>query len=73
VRTVDFEDGSARVRIPRLRCRCGGNVHAELWPVPERHRRHRYDLCLVGMNLIATGMSPQVAQRHLRDRGASIG
>ncbi len=73
VRTVDFEDGSAQLRIPRLRCRCGGNVRAELAPVLERYQRHWHDLRLLGVGLIAEGMSLRAAQRHVRDRGVQIG
>lgn len=73
VRTVDFEDGSAQLRIPRLRCRCGGNVRADLAPLLERYQRHWHDVRLLSVALIAEGMSLRAVQRHVRDRGVQIG
>ena len=68
-RTVVFEDGDAVVRIPRLRCRCGGNVPGDFEPVLKRYQRHWYDLVLAAVAVIVEGASLRGAQRQLARRG----
>ena len=72
-RRVDFEDGSAQLRIRRLRCRCGGNVPVDLEPLLRRYQRHWYDLQLTCLGLIVEGMSLRAVQRHLRHCGVQLG
>lgn len=72
-RTVVFADGDAGVRIPRLRCRCGGNVPGDFAPVLQRYQRHWYDLLVAAVGLIVEGMSLRAAQRQFARRGVYVG
>jgi len=72
-RRVVFEDGDAVLDIPRLRCRCGGNVRGDLAPVLQRYQRHWYDLLLTAVGLIVEGMSLRGAQRHFARCGVHVG
>lgn len=73
MRTVVFEDGDAVLRIPRLRCRCGGNVPGDFEPVLCRYQRHWYDLLLRSAGLIVEGMSLRAARRHFARLGVYVG
>jgi len=72
-RTVVFADGDARVRIPRLRCRCGGNVPGNFEPVLWRYQRHWYDLLQAAVGLIVEGMSLRAVRRHFARLGVHVG
>lgn len=72
-RTVVFEDGDAVLVIPRLRCRCGGNVPGDFEPVLKRYQRHWYDLVLAAVALIVEGMSLRAVRRHFARRGVYVG
>ena len=73
MRTLVFEDGDAVLRIPRLRCRCGGNVRGNFEPVVCRYQRHWYDLLLRAVALIVEGMSLRAARRHFARLGVYVG
>ncbi|WP_461368580.1 transposase [Candidatus Darwinibacter acetoxidans] len=73
MRTVVFEDGDAVLRIPRLRCRCGGNVPGDFEPMLCRYQRHWYDLMLAAVGLIVEGMSLRAARRHFARLGVYVG
>jgi transposase-like protein len=72
-RTVVFEDGDAVLRIPRLRCRCGGNVRGDFEPILKRYQRHWYDLMLAAVALIVEGMSLRGARRHFARLRVHVG
>ena len=72
-RTVVFADGSAVLRIPRLRCRCGGNVPADFGVALAPRQRHWYDLVLEVLGLVVEGCSLRGVQRHLARRGVQVG
>lgn len=73
MRTVVFEEGDALLRIPRLRCRCGGNVPGNFEPVLCRYQRHWYDLLQAAVGLIVEGMSLRAARRHFARLGVYVG
>jgi transposase-like protein len=64
MRTVVFAEGEAALKIPRLRCRCGGNVPGDFKPLLAPYQRHWYDLLLDAVALIVEGMSLRAVQRH---------
>ncbi len=72
-RTVVFADGSAQLRIPRLRCRCGGNVPADFGAALPARLRHWYDLVLAVLELVVEGCSLRAVQRHLQRRAVQVG
>jgi hypothetical protein len=72
-RRVVFAEGCARLRIPRLRCRCGGNVPADFGAALPARLRHWYDLMLEVLGLLVEGCSLRAVQRHLTRRRVQVG
>lgn len=73
-RTVVFEEGSVRVRIPRLRCcRCSGSVSADLGPMLRKRQRHWYDSHLTIMEQYTNGVSYRGLRRSLHTGGVYVG
>ena len=72
-RVIDFAEGSAQLRIPRLRCCCGGNVRADFGALLLRRVRHWYDLVLTGVELMLEGESLRAVQRYFTRRGVQVG
>jgi len=72
-RVFAFADGSGEVRIPRIRCRCGGNVCPDFGPVVPARRRHWHDLNLTAVELHVEGLSLRGVRRYLARRGVQVG
>ena len=72
-RTVVFAEGTARLRIPRIRCRCGGSVPPDFGALLPKRKRHWHDLELTVMEQYGEGMSYRAVQRWLRRRGVFVG
>lgn len=72
-RTIAFADGTASLRIPRLRCRCGGNVKPDFGAGLPKRKRHWYDLDLTAVELHTEGFSYRAVGRFLGRRGCDVG
>jgi transposase-like protein len=72
-RTVVFAEGSARLRIPRIRCRCGGSVPPDFGALLPKRRRYWHDLQLAVIEQYAEGFSYRAIQRWLRRRSVFVG
>ena len=73
LRVVDTAQGSLRLRIPRLRCRCGGNISPDFGAALPKRQRHWYDLRLTAVELHVEGLSYRGLQRHLARQGCAVG
>jgi len=72
-RTLAFEDGVAQLRIPRIRCRCGGNVRPDFGAGLPKRKRHWHDLDLTAVELHLEGMGYRGIKRHLGRYGPEVG
>ena len=72
-RTIVFADGSGRLRIPRIRCRCGGSVPPDFGALLPKRKRHWHDLGLTVIELYGEGQSYRAVQRWLRRRAVFVG
>lgn len=72
-RTVAFADGVGVIQIPRIRCRCGGNVRPDFGCGLPKRKRHWYDLDLTTVELYAEGLSYRAAARYFARRGSQVG
>lgn len=72
-RTLAFADGVGELVIPRIRCRCGGNVKPEFGAVLPKRKRHWYDLQLTTLELHVEGMAYRGLKRHFARVGCEVG
>ncbi len=72
-RRVVFDDGEVQLRIPRVRCRCGGNVKTDFDPVLPKRKRHWHDLNLRAVELYLEGLSTRAIRRYFAHRGVQVG
>ncbi len=72
-RTVVFSDGEAIVRIPRVRCRCGGNVRPDFGAGLPRRKRLWYDVRSETVSLHVEGCSYRGISRVFAHRGVAVG
>ena len=72
-RRVVFAEGEGKVRIPRIRCVCGGSVPPDFgWLLPKR-QRYWHDLHLTVIEQYAEGFSYRGVQRWFQRRGVFVG
>lgn len=72
-RKVVFAEGEGRLRIPRIRCVCGGSVPPDFgWLLPKR-QRYWHDLHLTVIEQYAEGFSYRGVQRWFQRRGVFVG
>jgi transposase-like protein len=72
-RAIVFEDGPGELVIPRLRCRCGGNVKPDFGALLPKRKRLWYDLELAATELHVEGMSYRGLKRHFARVGCEVG
>jgi len=72
-RTVAFADGVAELQIPRIRCRCKGNVKPNFGEALPKRKRHWYDLDLTTLELHVEGLSYRAAARFFGRRDCQVG
>jgi len=72
-RGVVFAEGSATLRIPRIRCRCGGSVPPDFGALLPKRKRHWHDLALTVIEQYGEGLSYRAIQRWLRRRTVFVG
>lgn len=72
-RTVVFGDGDAGVQIPRVRCRCGGNVRPDFGHALPKRKRHWYDMDAKVVQWYVEGVSYRGVARCLRHDGVQVG
>lgn len=72
-RTVVFDDGSVGLRIPRVRCRCGGNVAPDFGAVLPKRQRLWYDVTRTALALHVEGLSYRAVGRWLGRQGVPVG
>jgi transposase-like protein len=73
LRVVDTAQGSVRLRIPRLRCRCSGNVKPDFGAALPKRKRHWYDVQLAAVGLHVEGLSYRGLQRHFARQDCQVG
>lgn len=71
-RTVVFSDGDVAVRIPRIRCRCGGNVRPDFGVALPKWKRLWHDLIAEAVELHVEGCSYRGVSRHFAHRGVQV-
>lgn len=72
-RQIAFSDGEVELRIPRVRCRCGGNVKADFGAALPKRKRHWYDLDLMAVELYLEGHSTRAVKRYFARRDVQVG
>ena len=72
-RRVVFSNGAAPVRLPRIRCRCGGSVPPDFGPVLRKRQRLWYDLRRDVIERYESGAGYRAVQAALRRRGVYVG
>jgi len=72
-RKLGLAEGTVTLRIPRLRCRCGGSVPPEFGALLPKRKRHWHDLDLAVIEQYGEGMSYRAIQRWLRRRTVFVG
>lgn len=72
-RGLAFAQGWVQLRIPRLRCQCGGNVRADFGVLLPARRRLWYDLILAVLELLPTVQSLRAVQEQLARHGVQVG
>lgn len=72
-RTLAFADGVGELVIPRIRCRCGGNVKPDFGLLLPKRKRHWYDLQLTTLELHVEGMAYRGLKRHFARVGSEVG
>ena len=72
-RAVDTSYGPVCLRIPRVRCRCGGNVSPDFGSALPKRQRQWYDLQLTAVELHVEGLSYRGLQRHFARQGCQVG
>jgi hypothetical protein len=72
-RGLAWAQGWIELRIPRLRCRCGGNVRADFGALLPPRQRLWYDLILAALELLRGGQSLRTVREHLARRGVQVG
>ena len=72
-RVVDTACGSVPLRIPRVRCRCGGHVSSDFGAALPKRQRQWYDLQLAAVELHVEGFGYRGVQRHLARQGCAVG
>lgn len=73
LRVVDTAQGSVCLQIPRVRCRCGGNVSPDFGATLPKRQRQWYDLHLATVELHVEGLSYRGLQRHFARQGCAVG
>lgn len=63
-RVIDTAQGPVSLRIPRIRCRCRGNVSPDFGVALPKRQRQWYDLRLAAMELHVEGLSYRGLRRH---------
>ena len=72
-RGLAFAQGWVQLRIPRLRCRCGGNVRADFGALLPARQRLWYDLILAVLELLPKVQSLRAVPEHLERHGVRLG
>jgi transposase-like protein len=72
-RGLAFAEGWVQLRIPRLRCRCGGNVRADFGALLPARQRLWYDLILAVLELLPKVQSLRAVPEHLERHGVRLG
>jgi hypothetical protein len=72
-RGVTFEEGSVKIRIPRIRCRCGGSVPPDFGVVLPKRKRLWYDVELDVIERYVSGASYRSIRDSYQHRGVYIG
>jgi transposase-like protein len=72
-RRVVFAEGSETLRIPRIRCRCGGSVPPDFGGLLPKRKRHWHDLDLAVIEQYGEGLSYRAIQRGFRRRTVFVG
>ena len=72
-RRVVFAEGEAQIKVPRVRCRCGGSVPVDFGVLLPKRRRYWHDLQLAVIEQYGEGFSYRAIQRWLRRRSVFAG
>jgi len=72
-RRLGLAEGTVTLRIPRIRCRCGGSVPPDFGGLLPKRKRHWHDLDLTVIEQYGEGMSYRAIQRWLRRRTVFVG
>ena len=72
-RRVVFAQGEGELKVPRVRCRCGGSVRVDFGGLLPKRRRHWHDLQLAVIEQYGEGFSYRAIQRWLRRRSVFAG
>ena len=72
-RIVDSAEGPVRLRIPRIRCRCRGNVPPDFGVALPKRQRQWYDLQLAAVELHIEGLGYRGLRRHFARRHCQVG
>lgn len=72
-RVIDTAQGPVSLRIPRIRCRCRGNVCPDFGVALPKRQRRWYDLQLATVELHVEGLGYRGLQRHFARVGCRMG
>jgi transposase-like protein len=72
-RVLAFEDGVGELHIPRVRCRCGGNVKPDFGAALPKRKRQWFDLDLRALELHVEGLGYRALKRHFSRCGCEVG